>query len=200
MNWNDKNSTPAAKDRIWKEFCVSENRDLKIFDTFREPRNPRPACSPVSVRSPEFLDRKTILIRSVAGTVLPMVRQRTLHGLISGGLSPSPSPSSPTTFSFGDAAPALSSPVRSDDSSPVAVSYESSASADYSTPHSMLPQGQPLRSPSPCASSPSLSLRPRPTSSQEIGAFLEPLHSRGSARYFHYGIRKPQLTPAYVVK
>jgi hypothetical protein len=162
MNWNDKNSTDVAKERIWKEVCVSESRELKVFDHYREPKFLRPTCSPVSVRSPDFLDRQSVHIRSVAGTILPAVRERSIQRLISGR---EVSPSSPQ-------------------------SDESSSSPSFS-------EQQKLQSPSPSRSP--LLLRQRPTSSQEIGSCLVPLIP-GNNRHFHYGIRKLQLSPAYVVK
>ena len=158
MNWNDKNSSDVAKERIWKEYCIAESRELRVFDSYREPRfATRGACSPISVRSPDFMDRTSVLLRSVCGTVLPQVRQRSVQRLIRPPGRGEPSPSND----------------------------------EVTSPTSTVSE----RSPSPGASS---SLRQRPTSSQEIGSCLVPLVPRNS-RHFHYGIKKIQLTPTYVV-
>ena len=160
MNWNDKNSSDVSKERIWKEYCIAESKELRVFDNYREPKNLRSVSSPVSIRSPDFLDRTSVLMRSVCSTVLPQVRQRTVQRLMhpSGGESRL---SGENNASFGSSNSAMS------------------PTSDWSP-------------------SPHLSLRQRPTSSQEIGSCLAPLVPKNT-HHFHYGIKKLQLTPAYVV-
>lgn len=108
MNWNDKNSDDVTKEKIWKEYCLAESRELRVYDRYTASKLPL-ACSPISRRSPDFLDRTPPLMRTICGSALPEVRQRSLTQTLTSEILKSPSPfSSPSNESRFASSPQLS--------------------------------------------------------------------------------------------
>jgi hypothetical protein len=77
MNWNNKDSTMVAKERIWREFIASENRGLTVFDNFqRTDSSLRAHMLPIAIsnRRTKFLDRDSATMEMSFSHALPELR------------------------------------------------------------------------------------------------------------------------------